>query len=525
MPQTEDTPLRPVTPYGVAKAYAHFITLSYRRRYGLHASSGILFNHESPRRPLEFVTRKVANAAASVSLGLETSRRARLARRTPRLGLRRRLRARDVAHAPAGRAGRLCDRDRRDAQRSRACRERVLAGRARRGRSTFASTTRSSVERRSCTTSSGDASKARERLGWSPSLDFDGLVQSPGRLGSRASEGGARARRSTLTCRCARRVRRVSRHRSDDRFVAPSWRAGRATGVRTRASSSVRRRPNGCSPTRHGSSSVPPGALGVELGPPEWVNAIGGQSIFHQSQFTLLLHDFERRGNNLGFAYFHGRPGTPGMPEFDACFDTMRRRHAEIDRVQVTNREMEELVLETGMSAEKVHRIPIGIDVEAFPLRSPEDMQAARRAFDLPESAFVVGSFQKDGVGWGDGLEPKLIKGPDVLVDVAARASRRGRRSRRAVDRAVAWLREGRARPRSCAVSPRASSRRRRGRAGVRGDRRLPRRLARRGRAACGARVDGDGCSARDDARRTGGGSRAARRSTAGWSTSRTRRR
>jgi GDPmannose 4,6-dehydratase len=72
VPQTEETPLSPVTPYGVAKAYAHFITLSYRRRYGLHASSGILYNHESPRRPLDFVTRKVAHAAAAISLGLES---------------------------------------------------------------------------------------------------------------------------------------------------------------------------------------------------------------------------------------------------------------------------------------------------------------------------------------------------------------------------------------------------------------------------------------------------------------------
>jgi GDPmannose 4,6-dehydratase len=69
VPQNEDTPLAPVTPYGVAKAYAHFITRSYRRQYGLHASSGILYNHESPRRPLEFVTRKVARAAAAASLG------------------------------------------------------------------------------------------------------------------------------------------------------------------------------------------------------------------------------------------------------------------------------------------------------------------------------------------------------------------------------------------------------------------------------------------------------------------------
>ena len=71
VPQTETTPLAPVTPYGVAKAYAHFITLSYRRRYGLHASSGILYNHESPRRPLDFVTRKISRAAAAISLGLE----------------------------------------------------------------------------------------------------------------------------------------------------------------------------------------------------------------------------------------------------------------------------------------------------------------------------------------------------------------------------------------------------------------------------------------------------------------------
>jgi glycosyltransferase involved in cell wall biosynthesis len=167
------------------------------------------------------------------------------------------------------------------------------------------------------------------------------------------------------------------------------------------------------------------GALGVELGPPEWVNAVSGQSIFHESQFTLLLHDFSKRGNNLGFAYFHGRPGTPGMPEFDACFETMRRRHEEIDRVQVTNRELEALVLDTGMEAEKVHRIPIGIDVEAFSPRTPERREAARRAFDLPAEAFVVGSFQKDGVGWGDGLEPKLIKGPDVLVEAVARARAR----------------------------------------------------------------------------------------------------
>ncbi len=70
-PQTEETPVTPLTPYGVAKAYGHFITRSYRHRYGLHASSGILYNHESPRRPLDFLPRKVAHGAASIALGLQ----------------------------------------------------------------------------------------------------------------------------------------------------------------------------------------------------------------------------------------------------------------------------------------------------------------------------------------------------------------------------------------------------------------------------------------------------------------------
>ncbi len=68
-PQTEDTPFYPRSPYGVAKAYGHHITVNYRESYGLHATSGILFNHESPRRGLEFVTRKITWHAAAIKLG------------------------------------------------------------------------------------------------------------------------------------------------------------------------------------------------------------------------------------------------------------------------------------------------------------------------------------------------------------------------------------------------------------------------------------------------------------------------
>ena len=69
VPQSEATPFYPRSPYGVAKLYGHWITVNYRESYDLHASSGILFNHESPRRGLEFVTRKISNAVAKIKLG------------------------------------------------------------------------------------------------------------------------------------------------------------------------------------------------------------------------------------------------------------------------------------------------------------------------------------------------------------------------------------------------------------------------------------------------------------------------
>jgi GDPmannose 4,6-dehydratase len=71
VPQRETTPFYPRSPYGVAKVYGHWITVNYRESYGLHASSGMLFNHESPRRGLEFVTRKVTHGVARIACGLD----------------------------------------------------------------------------------------------------------------------------------------------------------------------------------------------------------------------------------------------------------------------------------------------------------------------------------------------------------------------------------------------------------------------------------------------------------------------
>jgi glycosyltransferase involved in cell wall biosynthesis len=157
--------------------------------------------------------------------------------------------------------------------------------------------------------------------------------------------------------------------------------------------------------------------LGVRVADRRLLNASGGQAAFYGSQFTLLSEPWAGARHALGTAYFHGRPGTPGHPEFDACYAGLCERHPEVDRVQVTHGEMHELVLSSGIDPAKVFRIPIGVDLACFAPQTQESRLAARAALGLPAGAFAVGSFQKDGVGFGAGDEPKAIKGPDVLLD------------------------------------------------------------------------------------------------------------
>ena len=101
VPQKESTPFYPRSPYGVAKVYAHWITVNYRESYDLFTCSGILFNHESPRRGLEFVTRKVTHNGRQDQAGAGGRNSHRQFGVAARLGFRRRLCARHVAHAAA----------------------------------------------------------------------------------------------------------------------------------------------------------------------------------------------------------------------------------------------------------------------------------------------------------------------------------------------------------------------------------------------------------------------------------------
>lgn len=158
--------------------------------------------------------------------------------------------------------------------------------------------------------------------------------------------------------------------------------------------------------------------LGYDVAPASWARFARKQSIFHHDHFGALQRRWLESSHRLGLSYFHGRPGTAGYPEFDRAFDTLRRNAARVDRVQVTHTEMQELVIAAGVDSQKVFRIPIGVDIERFPFGDDRLRTAAREALGVPTSAFVVGSFLKDGVGLDAGLEPKLIKGPDSFVAV-----------------------------------------------------------------------------------------------------------
>jgi glycosyltransferase involved in cell wall biosynthesis len=139
------------------------------------------------------------------------------------------------------------------------------------------------------------------------------------------------------------------------------------------------------------------------------------QAVHYTSQFSLEL-DIYKSKHRISVDYYHGRPET--QESFRKCFEALKRHHKEITRVRVSNKEMESLIKSSGINPEKVMRIPLGIDTNVFQPVTPEARPISRLNLDIPENAIVVGSFQKDGVGWKEGFEPKLIKGPDIFLKV-----------------------------------------------------------------------------------------------------------
>lgn len=157
------------------------------------------------------------------------------------------------------------------------------------------------------------------------------------------------------------------------------------------------------------------GKLGVRVASGVPPFGLRRQVVFYASQFFLMNPAYLNGHNRIGFAYFHGRPSAE-EPNFTACYEALVRYHERIDRIQVSHAAMRDLVLESGIAPQKVFLIPIGINLSYFHMQTSELKRQAREAYGLPQSAVVVGSFQKDGVGWGEGLEPKKVKGPDIFL-------------------------------------------------------------------------------------------------------------
>jgi glycosyltransferase involved in cell wall biosynthesis len=161
--------------------------------------------------------------------------------------------------------------------------------------------------------------------------------------------------------------------------------------------------------------------LGYTVAPAAWARFTRDQAVFLHDHFGALRPRWVDSSHRLGLSYFHGRPGTEGYPEFDDAYERLRLHADRVDRVQVTHVEMHELVAKAGVDESRIFRIPIGVQIERFPLGDPQVRADVRADLGLPVTAFVVGSFQKDGVGWGGGLQPKEIKGPDVFIATLAR--------------------------------------------------------------------------------------------------------
>jgi GDPmannose 4,6-dehydratase len=174
-PQTELTPFHPRSPYGVAKCYGHYITVNYRESYGLFACSGILFNHESPRRGLEFVTRKVTDGVARIKLGLAED-----------LALGNLDARRDWGFAGdyVDAMWRMLQQDEPDdyviATGVTNTVERLVElafEHAGLERDAHVRTDPALIRPAEVDLLVGDSTKARQRMGWTPSVDFEGLVR------------------------------------------------------------------------------------------------------------------------------------------------------------------------------------------------------------------------------------------------------------------------------------------------------------------------------------------------------------
>ena len=208
-PQSETTPFHPRSPYAIAKVFAHWMTVQYREAYGIHASNGILFNHESPRRGGTFVTRKVTRGIAAILAGRDRAPLPRQPRRQARLGLRGRVRRGDVARCSSSPSRTTTSSRPARCTRSASCARSPSASSGSIGNATSGSTSATS-DRPRWTILCGDASKAERVLDWRAST----TLPRPRPPDARGGSPGSRAR--------PRQMARLDRGRRDDVLDRPA---------------------------------------------------------------------------------------------------------------------------------------------------------------------------------------------------------------------------------------------------------------------------------------------------------------
>jgi glycosyltransferase involved in cell wall biosynthesis len=153
-------------------------------------------------------------------------------------------------------------------------------------------------------------------------------------------------------------------------------------------------------------------------------HALARRIVHFGSQFQWLAWaDALARSNRFVATFFHGKPsdGDDMARHVDDFLASVPR----LTRVVTAAELIEARLLDWGVPREKLIRIPIGVDTDLFRPANAAERKVARTRYAIPDEALVIGSFQKDGVGWGEGDEPKLIKGPDVFLDVVDRVARK----------------------------------------------------------------------------------------------------
>lgn len=159
--------------------------------------------------------------------------------------------------------------------------------------------------------------------------------------------------------------------------------------------------------------------MGVKTIDPKYLKVINNQVAFYASHFHLLLREKSLPDHRLGISYYHGLPST-GFPLFDKAYNRFHEIHPQLTRVHVSHSQMRDFLLNEGVAPEKVFQILIGVDTTIFKRQTTENKKNARDTLGIPHSAVVIGSFQRDGVGWNEGDRPRLEKGPDILLKTLA---------------------------------------------------------------------------------------------------------